>query len=131
MKVLAIDYGEKFIGVAIGDTQIAICKPLKVITNKGRRHYIEEIKKILKDTGAEKIVVGIPLSFKMKDTQFTKKVRSFGKILSKELNIPVDFENEILTSQYSARIKKKGKNHIRHSISAALILESWLEKNKV
>ena len=62
MNILSIDYGDKRIGFAIGDSERKIPNPLQVIQNNSIPHIIDEIKKIVISYDVEKIVIGIPLN---------------------------------------------------------------------
>lgn len=62
MKVLAIDYGKKRVGIATGDTNFKIAFPRAVLQNRGDDFLIEDIKKICDEMGVSMIVVGLPLN---------------------------------------------------------------------
>lgn len=62
MKVLAIDYGKKRVGIASGDTNFKIAFPRAVLQNRGNDSLIEDIKKICDEMGVSMIVVGLPLN---------------------------------------------------------------------
>ena len=124
MKVLCIDFGTKFVGVAVGDTEIKIATPHKTIPYRQKSELIEKLREVVKDTQGSKIVMGLPLNFKMEETEASRKVREFGKQLQEEFGLPVEYENEILTStQVEREIGRKN-----HAAAAALILQSWLDR---
>ena len=62
MNILSIDYGDKRIGFAIGDSERKIPNPLQVIQNNSIPYIIDEIKKIVIFYDVKKIVIGIPLN---------------------------------------------------------------------
>lgn len=131
MKVLGLDYGERHIGVAIGDTDTGIAFPKTVLPNAGGAALRDELVKIIEETGAQRIVVGLPLSFKMEETAFSKKARAFGRMLRRELHLPVDFENEILSSSQAERLRPDAPRSTAHAIAASLILQNWLDRHRV
>lgn len=128
MKILGIDYGERKVGVAVGDDQLWIATPKTIIPNAGRVALRDAILKVIKQTDAEHIVIGLPLSFKMQETDFSRKVRSFGEWFREEVKIPVEFENEILSSSLAERLYAGESNRASDAVAAALILQSWLDR---
>lgn len=124
MRYLGIDYGDKRIGVALSDEEGKFAFPFSTVEN-GKK-AIDEIKKICSEQGTDRIILGLPLSFGMKETEQTGKVKIFAQKLKKEINLPLEFENEILTSKMAGKI---GAHKIDES-SAALILQGWLDKRK-
>lgn len=126
MRYLGIDYGDKRIGIALSDEQGILAFPLATVENG--KNAINQIKKICSEQEAERIIIGLPLSFAMKETEQTEKVRLFAGKLSKEINLPIEFENEILTSKMAGK-ERVNRQKIDES-SAALILQSWIDKKK-
>jgi len=130
MKVLAIDYGERHLGLAVGDTEHGVAMPFGELEVKSKERVLSEIENIVVKKGIERLVIGMPLNFKMRQTATGDAAKKFGNELRKILNIPVDFENEILSSLHAARFATKTKRRKSHAVAAALILESWLARNK-
>lgn len=126
MRYLGIDYGDKRIGIALSDEQGILAFPLATVENG--KNAVNQIKKICSEQEAERIIIGLPLSFAMKETEQTEKVRLFAGKLSKEINLPIEFENEILTSKMAGK-ERVNRQKIDES-SAALILQSWIDKKK-
>ena len=126
MRYLGIDHGDKRIGISLSDESGVFAFPFLTVEN-GKK-AIDEIKKICSEQGVDIIVMGLPLSFSMKETEQTKKVKEFSKKLCKEIDLPIEFENEFLTSKMAGK-QGVGKQNIDES-SAALILQGWLDKNK-
>jgi putative Holliday junction resolvase len=134
VKVLSIDFGEKRIGLAVGDTESKIVSPLKTIKNSGYENNCNSIKLIVKEWGISRIIIGIPELYK--GQEINKKIVNFGKILKKNLNLEVFFYNEDFSSNYAqaelaaqkkaGRKKKINKEEIDR-IAAALILQSYFE----
>lgn len=124
MRYLGVDYGDKRIGIALSDEQGILAFPYATVENN--KKAIDEIKKIYSEQEVENIVMGLPLSFGMKETEQTQKVKIFAKKLSKELGAQIEFENELLTSKMAS----KGEAQKIDESSAAIILQSWLDKNK-
>ena len=120
MKILAIDYGKKWIGAAISDEEHKWAFPHNVLEND--KNLFKNLIEIVKDEDVYKIVIGLPLNKKMQDTSQTEEVRKWVEKLVKKVELPIDFENEIFTT----KMARGGKDD--HSRAAALILESYLAR---
>lgn len=126
MRYLGIDYGEKRIGVAISDPLGRIAFPKKLIFNRGREAVLAQLKMLLEEEKISVIIVGLPVGLNGKDTEQTKKVRDFAEMLKKELDVSVEFENEVFTTHMveHAGIKREHTDEA----AAAVILQSYLDK---
>jgi len=124
MRYLGIDYGDVRIGVALSDAEGNIAFPQKTILNN--KSAIISLAKRAKQEGVATIVIGLPISFGGNETDQTKKVRAFAKMLAQKIAIPIEFENEILTTRMArdAGAKKKTID----ASAAAIILQAYLDK---
>lgn len=123
MRLLGIDYGLVKVGLALADDGFA--QPLRVIANNSR--LLGKIIKICQANQIEKIVVGLP------EGKIAKKVRKFAQKLSQATTLPIDFQDETLTSKEAiikmieGGRKRKARQEKEDAIAAALILESYLD----
>lgn len=117
---LGIDFGEKFVGLALAEPPLYIAFPYKVLEYKKEKQLILQLLEIIEKKNIKHIVVGWPISFDEKLTRQTEKTEKFIKELKKYLDIPISIFDERLTS--------KGIAKENHDSSAALILERWIEK---
>lgn len=131
MKVLGVDFGTKNIGIAVSDETQKMAFPKAILTNNAK--ILEEIKKILDENSAGKIVLGDP-----GENLIREKVLNFKALLEKTFSLPVILEKEFMTSshvsQFSgkkpiARQEKKEIGEKRDDSAAALILQRYLDKN--
>lgn len=126
MKILGIDYGERRIGLAITEGEIA--RPLRV--ESGIRNQELRIKKICEREKVTKIVIGIS------EGRMAEKTREFGQELQKVTGLPVEFYDETLTTQEAIRkmvesgTSQKKRREFRDAISAALILQGYLDNRQ-
>ena len=132
-RILCLDYGEKRIGLALSDPLKIIAYPYKTIINFGLKNLKYEIKKIIANETIESIVIGLPIGLNGKDTIQTKKVREF-RLQILDLNIPVYFEDERLSSLAAAKSMKMEKiktgfnKGMIDKRAAAIILQQFLDK---
>lgn len=131
MKILAIDVGDRRIGLAISDELGIVAKPLGVIKNDAKvRHKLYQM---IKDYGVKKVIVGIPYTLRgeignqaKKVTRFIKKVLNKGVI--EELGVEVLYLDERFTTKISHQIKdKKEKDKEIDDITACVILTNYLD----
>lgn len=125
-KFLAIDYGEKKIGLATGDTDTKIASPFKILENTAA--LFNDLKLICQSEKITKIVLGVPVGLKgVKSGQY-KQVISFGDKLSKTLGFEVLQQDENLSSSYAQKLllgtKSKGKDD---AVAAMIVLQSYLD----
>ena len=97
-RLLAIDHGEKRVGLAISDPGRIISKPLKTLFVSDLQFFFEELLKIISDYDIEKIIIGLPIGMDGKKTQQTKKVEAFKDILQNKIDIPIIMFDERLSS---------------------------------
>jgi putative holliday junction resolvase len=132
MRILGIDYGDKKIGFAFGESNIGVAVPLDVLTNHGKEQCVESIKQKVQADDIEKIIVGVPLSQgeHHSDTQL-KKVRAFIVDLKEVLSIPIEEEDESYTTTESIRLQKEeGADAQEDALAAMIIVQSYLDRKK-
>ena len=125
MRYFGIDYGLKRIGIAISDDEGRMAFPAGVIPNRGGNMARREIVRRIKKENIGSVVVGLPVGLDGKETEQTKTTRLFIVGLKKLIKIPVETENEMLTSRM-ATASGMTDHHIDAS-SAAIILQSYLD----
>ncbi len=129
MRYLGIDYGKKRIGVAVSDPGGRIAFPKKMIANRGSEKVLRELKRLIEEEEAGRIIVGLPVGLDGKETDQTREVRAFADALKKEITLPVEFENEMLTTRM---VEKAGvpREHTDEA-AAAVILQAYLDKRNI
>lgn len=141
-RILAIDYGEKNLGLAISDTSKVFAEPWGKIVRENSESDFNKIECLIREQEIEEIVIGLPknldgsLGEKAKETiAFTKELKNF--LSKKKLSLPVVFWDERLTSKeaekvlLSANLSRKKRKDVRDQIAACLILQNYLERKKV
>lgn len=149
MRYLGIDYGTKRIGIALSDEKGKMAFAYGVIANIGIRKVLAEIKKIYAGNSVGKIVLGKSLNYKGQPNPTMAEIEPFKTALQKETGLPVEYQNETLTSAEARRPlagerkrpptlnkrksperEKQARGKIDAS-AAALILQGYLDKNMV
>ncbi|RLC32981.1 Holliday junction resolvase RuvX [Candidatus Woesebacteria bacterium] len=125
MRILAIDYGQKKVGIALATSRLA--EPYKVIRFSSNNALIKEIGKIIDEEQIEKLVIGVS------EGEMGEESKRFGEKLKTEFELPLHFQDETLTTRtaqelsFEAGIKRKKRKELEDAYSAALILEDYLD----
>lgn len=132
MKIISLDFGSKYIGVAYADTNsILMAQPLEIIFNKNDGKEIDTLSELCKKKKAELVILGYPRNLSGNPTQQTRDVEAFGDKLKSTLEIPLKYQDETLSSvlvKDQLSEDKKGKKKRIDDQSAALILQDYLEQ---
>jgi putative Holliday junction resolvase len=136
-RYLAIDYGEKRVGLALSDPTFTIAQSLDTILYKSRKKLIVELKEIISRHNIKKIILGLPLTMKGSDSEKTVEVREFGAELEGQIDIPLVLFDERLTSiQAQQIIRQFGKKPSKHrakidQFAARTLLQTYLDREKI
>lgn len=126
MRVLALDYGSARTGCAISDPTGTLATPLDPILQAGTRRGLQRVAAVVRERGAGRVIVGLPLGLSGADTAQTRESRAFAERLARVLrDVPVDLEDERLTTRLAART---GGTASEDSRAAAHLLEGWLAR---
>ena len=98
-SILAFDYGEKRLGVAVSDLLLMTANPVKIIHRTTFAKDIEQIKQIIEDREVGAIVYGLPLQMDGREGKTVEMVKDFASKLSKEIDLPYIFWDERLSSR--------------------------------
>lgn len=138
-RILALDYGEKRIGVAVSDPTRTIAAPLTTLKRRaGKRPPWAEIVRLVQEQEAGELVVGLPLDLAGREGPWAAEVRVFGEELARRTGLAVHWEDERLSSVEAERVirgmgLKKSKREEKERVdatAAALILRSYLDRGE-
>ena len=133
--MLAIDYGDIRVGLALSDLTQTISKPFKTLKYHDMNDLLNQLNCIIEENNVNKIVTGIPYNMKGKDTKQTIKVRGFVAFLEEKLDLKVELIDERLTSSEAQKFMhqmniKTGFNKDKiDKIAASIILQEYLDTN--
>jgi putative Holliday junction resolvase len=123
MRVLALDYGSARCGAAVSDPTGVLATPLQAVLSPGTRKGRALIRELVRETGAERVLVGLPLSLSGQDSDQTREARAFAAGLQDAIDIPVELYDERFTTRMAQR---SGGRSSEDSRAAAHLLEGWL-----
>ena len=132
-KILGLDYGERRIGMAISDDQMRMAVGVDVLQNVDEATTISYLKNFCQKEEIEKIVLGWPLNMSGKETAKTIEVKKFGVKLEDSLGIPVEFQDERLSSKEVEKLLKgiKKDKAMIDKQAARVILQSYLDRARL
>lgn len=124
MRVLGLDYGAARIGCAVSDRSGTLATPLPAIPSGDPAAVAE----LADGAGAERIVIGLPVSLDGAEGPQAAETRRFGERLASSTGLPVEYYDERFTTRMAARTRREtGASSDEDSIAAAHMLETWLE----
>jgi len=133
--VLAFDFGEKRIGIAIGETQLALAHPLTTIAAEQTDVRFEAIGRIIAEWRPCLLVVGLPVHMDDTEHAFTARARRFARQLEGRFNLPVELVDERLSSREAesmlraAGVAAKRQKPVRDHVAAQTILQDYFEQH--
>jgi len=134
-RILAFDYGERRIGLALSDPTRTIASPLTTLTRRpGKRPPWPEISRIIEEQEVTEVVVGLPLDLEGREREWTAEVRGFGDELIRRHGLPLHWIDGRMTSVRAERaVRELGLRRSQRedkgrvdAAAAALILEGYL-----
>jgi putative Holliday junction resolvase len=135
--IVALDVGERRIGVAISDPSEAFSLPLRTIERTASLHDdLETILDIVREYGATTVVVGDPVALSGERGIAAVKMDAFVAILAKAYGGPIERVDERLTtaqvtrSLIGADVSRKTRKRVVDQLAAALILDSFLARRR-
>jgi putative Holliday junction resolvase len=123
VRVLALDYGSARCGVAVSDPTGVLATPLQAVPAPGTRKGRARVRELVRETGAELVLVGLPLSLSGEDSAQTRETREFAAGLRGAVEVPVELYDERFTTRMAQR---SGGRASEDSRAAAHLLEGWL-----
>ena len=133
MSVMALDLGEKRIGVAISDSTLTVAHPLSVLPAQEVLDNAPSFTRLLKDYEVESFLVGLPVSLDGTEQTQANRIRSQVKRLKELYKLPVEYQDERLTSVEAKRVlrqlgySEKDMRGKTDKIAACILLQTWLD----
>jgi len=104
LKVIALDYGSARTGVAVSDPTGTIARPFGVVERAASDDGLERVARIVRDEGAERVVVGLPLTLRGEHGAQARETDSFVEALRTALDVPVESYDERFTTGLAASV---------------------------
>jgi putative holliday junction resolvase len=133
--ILAFDFGEKRIGVAVGETQLALAHPLTAIAAGQSRIRFDAIARLIAEWQPCLLVVGVPVHMDDAEHALTARARRFGRQLEGRFNLPVALMDERLSTReaigllHAAGVDAKRQKPVRDQVAAQTILQGYFDQH--
>jgi putative Holliday junction resolvase len=134
VRILAVDWGERRIGLAVSDPTGVIATALPTLTVRGRNDALARVAAVAVEREAERLVVGLPLRMSGERGEAAAAAETFAAALGERTGLRVDLYDERLTSALSQRRLHESGVRIGHAKgrvdagAAVVLLESYLQR---
>lgn len=136
MRVLALDIGERRIGVASGDTATRVATPVKVLATEEVVGNARTWRTLVQDEEPELIVAGLPTSMNGEQGRQARRVKDMARKIARQSGLPLEFADERLSSSEARRIlheqglsEKEMRGRV-DMVAASLFLETWMDRRE-
>jgi len=135
-RMLALDIGDKRIGVAVSDETGTLARPLTAITRASKRQDFERIARLVVEQRAERVVAGYPRSLSGGEGPQAQRVRRYVEALAVTLPVPVElWDEQYTTVEASERLRDSGRrrSHDRGQLdaaAAAILLQDYVDSHR-
>lgn len=136
MRILAVDPGQKNIGIALSDETGSIASPLTVIKHVKREIDAAQVAAIAAENNATLIVIGQSLDDDGKPTFEGRRSARFARVLQTQTDLPIELWDESYSTQIARQAaiqmgvrRKKRRGHL-DDLAATVILQSYLDVHR-
>lgn len=135
-RTLALDVGERRIGVAVSDPAGIVAQPLLVIERRGWAADLARLRALVAEHAVSRIVVGYPVTLANRRGEQTRRVDHFVERLRAALPVAVETWDERLTTAAAERILLAGdvsrarRRAVRDAVAAAVLLQGYLDRER-
>ena len=125
MKIVAVDYGSARTGVAVSDPTGTLARPIGVIERAGTQAGLETLVELIASEGAERVVVGMPLTLRGEVGEQARETERFVDRLRQAVDVPVEGFDERFTTDLAEQ-DPGNRNLPPDARAAAHLLTSYL-----
>jgi putative Holliday junction resolvase len=132
-RILALDLGERRVGVAVSDPTGTLARPATTIDRASRQADFEAVCQLVQKYAVERVVVGLPLTLDGVEGPQARWVKRYSNALEQVLDVPIEFWDERYSTSSAAEILRdqgrRGREARREldAVAAAVILQSYLD----
>ena len=123
MKVVALDYGSARTGVAVSDATGTVARPLGVVERAATETGLERLASLIREHGAERVVVGLPLTLRGEHGAQARETEAFVEALAAVTDVPVVMFDERFTTDLAEQAPSRTAEDAR---AAAHLLTTYL-----
>lgn len=133
MRVLGIDPGSQRVGLSLSDESGQVAQPLRTLQRTGKEALIKDLCAVIAETGAETVVLGLPLQLSGEEGHAARRARALGAALREAAGVEVVLWDERLTSVVAERslteagVRGARRRAVVDQAAATLLLQSYLD----
>jgi putative Holliday junction resolvase len=132
-RVLALDLGERRIGLALSDPQGILAGSQRVYLRRNIEEDLEYLRRLVEEEGISEVVLGLPQNMDGSLGRAAEQVMEFQRLLKERLLLPVVLFDERLTTAEAERVlleadlSRRRRRELRDGLAAVLILQAYLD----
>jgi putative holliday junction resolvase len=136
-RILAVDYGEKRIGLAVSDELGITASPLMTLARRSDDETVWQIAQLVSKLRVTQIVVGLPRRTDAQEGEMERKVKAFAEKLRQAVSVPVVLFDERFTTRIAeqvlleADLSRRKRKQVRDRLAAVILLQSFLEAQRM
>lgn len=136
-RIMALDVGEKTIGIALSDELGIIASPHDTIRRtESEKKDLRAVVSLVGEHDVSKVIIGIPIMLSGEEAVQARKVREFAEKLARRTNVPIEFWDERLTTVQAERAliesgkTREARKKVIDKVAASIILSSYLDTKR-
>jgi putative Holliday junction resolvase len=135
-RILAVDYGEKRIGLAVSDELGITASPLMTLARRSDDETVRQIAQLASKLRVTQIVVGLPRRTDAQEGEMERKVKAFAEKLRQAVSVPVVLFDERFTTRIAeqvlleADLSRRKRKQVRDRLAAVILLQSYLDSQR-
>jgi len=136
MRILAVDHGEKRIGLALSDPTQTIASPLTVVKHTTRLMDAAQVANLATENNVELIIIGQSFDEEGNPNLAGRRAANFADVLKEQTNVPIELVDESFSTQdarstvIEMRLPRKKRKGHHDALAAVMILRSYIESNR-
>lgn len=136
-RLLALDVGDKYIGIAVSDALGMTAQGYRTYKKGTREDDITFFGDVVKQFNVEQIVAGLPKDMEGQETAQARKTRNYCNFLAKRLNLQAVYIDERLTTRSAERVlieggvRRENRKKMIDTLSAQLILQTYMAMHPI
>jgi putative Holliday junction resolvase len=133
MRIMALDIGDRTIGVACSDEGLVLASAVETIKRRGPKADSIRIDALVKERGVSRVIAGLPLTLRGQAGPQSLKVVDFVETLRRRLRVPVETWDERLSTREAERtliaadLSRARRKEVIDQMAAVLILQTYLD----
>jgi putative Holliday junction resolvase len=136
-RIMALDYGDRRIGVALSDPLGLTASPLTTIERGARARDLEALRRLVEEHGVTRIVVGWPLAMDGSRTERVRLTEAFMERVRRATGLPITPWDERLTTVQAERVlieggvRRERRREVIDRVAAVILLQSYLDAARI